>query len=52
MLAAKLGLFISDPTRRVRISVAATLTTPADAADAVATRTLAEAMQSRGLRTL
>ena len=52
VLAAKLGLFISDPTRRVRISVAATLTTPADAADAVATRTLAEAMQSRGLRTL
>jgi len=52
VLAAKLGLYINDPNRRGRIPVAATLTTKADAMDAAAAQTLAEAMQTRGLRTL
>jgi hypothetical protein len=52
VLAAKLGLYVNDPARRGRISVATTLTSTADTLDASAEQTLAKAMQSRGMRAL
>jgi len=52
VLAARLGLYVNDHDRRGRIPVATTLTTQADAIDPETAQTLAEAMQSRGLRTL
>jgi hypothetical protein len=52
VLAAKLGLYINDPNQRGRIPVATTLTTKDDTLDPAAVRALAEAMQTRGLRTL
>jgi hypothetical protein len=52
VLAARLGLYINDPNRRGRTPVASSLTTKADAMDAAAAQTLAEALQTRGLRTL
>ena len=51
ILAAKLGLYISDPNQ-MRRSVAESLTTPADAQDPATAQALANAMQTRGLRTL
>jgi hypothetical protein len=50
--AANLGLYINDPNQRGRIPVAATLTSKADALDRAAVQTLADAMQTRGMRTL
>ena len=52
VLAAQLGLYVNDPSNHARIPVAASLTTKADALDPVAAQTLAEAMQTRGMRTL
>jgi hypothetical protein len=52
VLAAKLGLYINDPNQRGRIPVAATLTTKDDTLDPAAVRALAEALQTRGMRTL
>jgi hypothetical protein len=52
VLAAKLGLYINDPHQHGRIPVAATLTSKADEVDPVAAQTLADAMQTRGMRTL
>jgi hypothetical protein len=52
VLAARLGLYVSGGERRVRVPLATQLTTAADAADPKAARALAEALQTRGLRTL
>ena len=52
VLATKLGLYINDPNHRGHIPVAATLTTKADTMDPAAAQALAEARQTRGLRTL
>ncbi len=52
VLAAQLGLYVNDPNNHARIPVAATLTTKNDSLDPVAVQTLAEAMQTRGMRTL
>jgi hypothetical protein len=50
--AAKLGLYINAPNQHDRIPVAATLTSKNDAMDPAAAETLADAMQTRGMRTL
>jgi hypothetical protein len=50
--AAKLGLYIRDPERHVRVSFASTLSSATDAGNPELARTLADAMQTRGLRTL
>ena len=52
VLAAKLGLYINALDRHGRIPVAATLATPDDTKDPATAEALAEAMQTRGLRTL
>lgn len=52
VLAARLGLYVNDPNRRGRIPVATTLTSEADTLSPSVVQTLAEAMQSRGMRAL
>jgi hypothetical protein len=52
VLAAQLGLYINAPDQRGRIPVASTLTTKDDTMDPATAQALAEAMQTRGLRTL
>jgi len=52
VLSAKLALYVSDPSARARRPVAASLTTEADRRDAVTDAALAEALQTRGMRTL
>lgn len=50
--AATLGLYVSGPEHHARVPLASTLSSPADPRDDATARSLAEAMQSRGLRTL
>lgn len=50
--AAKLGLYVSDPIARRRRPLAATLITDSDEKDAATAAALAEALQTRGMRTL
>lgn len=50
--AAELGLYVREPGHRARISLAATLAARTTAMDEAAKGALAEAMQSRGVRTL
>jgi hypothetical protein len=50
--AAKLGLYIKDPERHVRVSLSSTLTSATDSTDPQVERALADALQTRGLRTL
>jgi hypothetical protein len=52
VLAAKLGLYINAPDRHGRIPVAATLAAGDSTMDPATAQALAEAMQTRGLRTL
>jgi hypothetical protein len=52
VLAAQLGLYVNDPSNHTRIPVAETLTNKADSLDPVTAETLAEALQTRGMRTL
>lgn len=50
--AAKLGLYIKDPERHVRVSLAETLISITGSTDPRSARALADAIQARGLRTL
>jgi hypothetical protein len=50
--AAKLGLYIKDPERHVRVSFASTLSSATDTGNPELARALADALQTRGLRTL
>jgi hypothetical protein len=52
VLAAQLGLYVTDSNHHARTPVATTLTKPTDALDPVAAQTLADALQTRGMRTL
>ena len=50
--AGRLGLYVNDGGQRVRIPVAELLTNPTDLDNPTTARALAEALQTRGMRTL
>ena len=50
--AARLGLYVNGPVHRARVPVATMLVPEMEALEASARQTLAEAMQTRGMRTL